>query len=71
MDYARNPIFSFQWLSTLGPVLWDPKHLRKEFSVSGKKHVLRGGTSVDIQHVGPTAMQKLLDGKPKGIIAQL
>lgn len=46
-------------------------NIRKEFSVSGKKHVLRGGTSVDIRHVGPTAMQKLLDGKPKGIIAQL
>lgn len=29
------------------------------------------GTSVDIQHVGPTTMQKLLDRKPKVIITQL
>ena len=61
----------FEWLSTLGPVLWDFKNLRMEFTANGKKHVLRGGNLVEVQQVDSNGMQKLLKKKPQGLIAQL
>ncbi|KAA8526085.1 hypothetical protein F0562_007815 [Nyssa sinensis] len=47
------------------------KNLRMEFTAFGKKHVLRGGATVEIQQVEVKAMEKLMQKKPQGIIAQL
>lgn len=41
-------VLGVQWLSTLGPVLWDFKDLRMEFKTKDRKHVLRGSNSVEI-----------------------
>ncbi|KAA8547400.1 hypothetical protein F0562_003736 [Nyssa sinensis] len=64
-------VLGVQWLSTLGPVLWDFQNLKMEFTAFGKKHVLRGGATVEIQQVEVKAMEKLMQKKPQGIIAQL
>lgn len=37
-------VLGVQWLSTLGPILWDFLNLRMEFHFQGLKHVLRGIT---------------------------
>lgn len=37
-------VLGVEWLSTLGPILWDFLHLRMEFKFQGLKHVLRGTT---------------------------
>ena len=34
-------VLGIQWLAQLGPILWDFKNLRMEFSWNGKKMVLR------------------------------
>lgn len=36
-------VLGVQWLSTLGPVLWDFQNLRMQFTVMGQTHVLKGG----------------------------
>lgn len=36
-------VLGIQWLATLGPVKWDFKNLSMDFTLHGKRHVLRGG----------------------------
>lgn len=65
-------VLGIQWLATLGPVQWDFKNLSMEFSLNGKRHVLRGGKKEEVvQVVGPKQMQKLLQKQPQGAIAQI
>lgn len=35
-------ILGIQWLKSLGPILWDFNKLQMEFSIKGKKFLLRG-----------------------------
>ncbi|KAA8538007.1 hypothetical protein F0562_027413 [Nyssa sinensis] len=56
---GRDMVLGVQWLSTLGPVLWD------------FQNVLRSSATVEIQQVEVKAMEKLMQKKPQGIIAQL
>lgn len=64
-------VLGVQWLTTLGPVLWDFKELHMEFHAKGKKHVLRGGASVELQEVSSATTQTILRKKPQGLVAQL
>ncbi|KAA8522988.1 hypothetical protein F0562_009411 [Nyssa sinensis] len=59
-------VLGVQWLSTLGPMLWDFQNLKMEFTAFGKKHVLRGGATVEIQQVEVKAMEKLMQKKTTG-----
>lgn len=62
-------VLRVQWLTTLGPVLWDFKELRMEFQHQGKKHVLRGGNASEVLQVSSQQMQALLKKKSMGFIA--
>ncbi|XP_058217468.1 uncharacterized protein LOC131328550 [Rhododendron vialii] len=64
-------VLGVQWLSTLGPVLWDFKNLQMQFSVSDKEIVLKGDTSTAVQVVNAKKMQHLLNKKSSGVLAQL
>lgn len=64
-------VLGVQWLSTLGPVLWDFKNLKMEFTVLGTKHTLKGGEVPAVQLVDAKAMEQLLRRNPQGIMAQM
>ncbi|KAF7124493.1 hypothetical protein RHSIM_Rhsim12G0205800 [Rhododendron simsii] len=64
-------VLGIQWLATLGPVKWDFKNLCMDFTLNGRRHVLRGGKKEVSQVVGPEKMQKLLLKQPQGLLAQV
>ncbi|KAF7126621.1 hypothetical protein RHSIM_Rhsim11G0093400 [Rhododendron simsii] len=64
-------ILGVQWLSTLGPVLWDFKNLKMEFTVLGAKHTLKGGEVPAVQLVDVKTMEQLLRRHPLGVMAQM
>ncbi|XP_074265326.1 uncharacterized protein LOC141587757 [Silene latifolia] len=53
-------VLGVQWLSSLGPVLWDFKQLRMQFQYKGKKHVLRGGKRAGVDWVNGKQLQSLI-----------
>lgn len=64
-------VLGVQWLSTLGPVLWDFKNLQMQFKVAGKEFILIADTTTDFQIVDAKKMQHLLNKKSSGMLAQL
>ncbi|KAF7140896.1 hypothetical protein RHSIM_Rhsim06G0107000 [Rhododendron simsii] len=64
-------VLGVQWLSTLGPVLWDFKNLQIQFSVFGKKLTLTGDLATDVRLVDAKKMQHLLNKQSPGMLAQL
>lgn len=64
-------VLGVQWLSTLGPVLWDFNNLQMEFTAFGRKHVLQGGNATDVQLVGIKQMEHLIRKKSPGVVAQI
>lgn len=71
-------VLGIQWLATLGPVKWDVKNLCMDFTLNGRRHVLRGGkkevlqvVGPELQVVGPGKMQKLFLKQPQGLVAQV
>lgn len=42
-------ILGIQWLTSLGPILWDFNKLQMEFSMEGKKFVLRGAKTAGVK----------------------
>ncbi|KAA8541233.1 hypothetical protein F0562_025160 [Nyssa sinensis] len=65
---SKVVVKDFQWVMQGTTFTAD---MRMEFTAFGKKHVLRGGATVEIQQVEDKAMEKLMQKKPQGIIAQL
>lgn len=53
-------VLGVQWLSTLGPILWDFSNLRMEFYLNGLKHVLRGVTKTDCKLIKGSSLNKLI-----------
>ena len=54
-------VLGVQWLETLGVIQWDFKQLVMEFTLQGKRHVLRGSQSNQIIHtVFEKEMEKLI-----------
>lgn len=64
-------VLGIQWLTTLGPVKWDFKNLSMEFSLNGRKHILRGGRTDEMKLIGPDKMKKLLQKQPQGALTQI
>ncbi|XP_056860229.1 uncharacterized protein LOC130508648 [Raphanus sativus] len=58
-------VLGVQWLSTLGPILWDFLNLRMEFKFNGLKHVLRGITPNDSKIISSNSLNKLLLQEPQ------
>lgn len=64
-------VLGIQWLAELGPILWDFKNLKMEFTVDGRKFVLRGATSAHIKLVSADRFQKELRHKPYASTAHI
>ncbi|KAF8392867.1 hypothetical protein HHK36_021106 [Tetracentron sinense] len=64
-------VLGVQWLTTLGPIIWDFTNLRMEFHSKGKRHVLRGATTGAIKVIEVSHMQKALTKTKQAVVAQL
>ncbi|XP_042017791.1 uncharacterized protein LOC121765658 [Salvia splendens] len=54
-------VLGVQWLETLGVIHWDFKHLTMDFTLDGKRYVLRGGQSdPPVMAISDREMNKLL-----------
>lgn len=55
-------VMGIQWLETLGEIRWDFKELKMEFTLHGKRHVLRGSVSkgVELKTTSEKHLSKLL-----------
>lgn len=64
-------VLGVQWLSTLGPILWDFLNLRMEFKFQGLKHVLRGITPNSSKVVNGSSLNKLILQDPQMALLHL
>nr|DAD28974.1 TPA_asm: hypothetical protein HUJ06_030442 [Nelumbo nucifera] len=55
-----NVVLGIQWLSTLGPILWDFQQLMMEFKVEGRRHGLRGATPHKLKSADSKQMSRIL-----------
>lgn len=64
-------VLGVQWLSTLGPILWDFLNPRIEFTLNGQKNVLRGITKNSCKVIKGGALDKLLSKQPQIAMLQV
>ena len=64
-------VLGIQWLVMLGPILWDFNKLRMEFTVRGKKVVLRGSPQPKLQLMSGKSLLKALQLPTEMCKAQL
>lgn len=64
-------VLGIQWLSTLGPILWDFRNLKMEFQLQGNSICLQGNDQVKVEQVTPRQMKKTVQQAHHGILAQL
>ena len=62
-------VLGIQWLAQLGPILWDFKNLRMEFSWNGKNVVSRKATTGPLKLVSALQMEKDLLHSPTVVTA--
>ncbi|XP_074297152.1 uncharacterized protein LOC141627838 [Silene latifolia] len=60
-------VLGVQWLSSLGPVVWDFDKLRMEFMFQGKKVVLRGVTNGDLRWISGRSEVDMEKGSKFGL----
>ncbi|KAI5316982.1 hypothetical protein L3X38_036689 [Prunus dulcis] len=65
-----DAVLGAQWLSTLGPTVWDFSQLQMKFNVGGKTVVLKGVTPQD-KIVNEHEICKELKKKKEGVILQI
>lgn len=53
-------VLGVQWLSSLGPILWNFKELTMQFQYLGEKVMLRGSQDKQLRHVNASRMGKIL-----------
>ncbi|XP_056850923.1 uncharacterized protein LOC108825184 [Raphanus sativus] len=58
-------VLGVQWLSTLGPILWDFLNLRMEFKFNELKHVLRGISPNSSKLISGSSFNKLMLQDPQ------
>lgn len=61
---CSDVVLGVQWLSTLGPILWDFLNLRMEFTFRDLKHVLRGLTPNVSKIISGSSLNKLMLHEP-------
>lgn len=64
-------VLGVQWLSTLGPILWDFLNPRMEFTLNGVKNVLRSVTKNGCKVVKGGTLNKLMMKEPQVAILQV
>jgi len=51
-------VLGIQWLTSLGPILWDFEKLRMEFKKEGRRMVLRGTQKTEVEWLGGKKWQQ-------------
>nr|QBG82614.1 peroxidase 64 [Papaver somniferum] len=65
-------VFLFaQWLSTLGPILWDFSKMQMKFQIEGKDVLLNGITPKEDKVVGEQEIVQEIKKKKEGVILQI
>ena len=64
-------VLGVQWLSTLGPILWDFLNLIMEFNLNGLKHVLRGVTKSGCKLIKGASLNNLMLQQPQIALLQI
>lgn len=64
-------VLGIQWLSTLGPILWDFRNLKMEFQLQGQSVCLQGDDQIKVEQVTPKQMSRTIQQSHHGVIAQL
>lgn len=64
-------VLGIQWLSTLGPILWDFQNLSMQFQLQGKPLVLKGESQMKVEQVSPKQLEKTLQHTKQGFIPHL
>lgn len=64
-------VLGVQWLSTLGPILWDFLSLTMEFTFQGVKHMLRGVNKTSCKVIKGGSLNKLLLKGPQIAMLQV
>ena len=61
-------VLGAQWLSTLGPILWDFAEIWMQFSINGKKHTLWGLQLGSLSIISLHHMENILNKSSHGVI---
>ena len=64
-------VLGVQWLSTLGPILWDFLNLSMEFTFNGLQHHLRGVTKTGCKLIKGASLNKLMLQQPQIALLQV
>lgn len=60
-------VLGVEWLAELGPIVWDFKNLKIEFTTKGKRHVLQGSTDGPMKLVETNRVRHLLRQSSHGL----
>lgn len=64
-------VLGVQWLSTLGPILWDFVKLRMEFNILDSRHVLQGITPTEVSLMNGEQFGRAMNQDKRGLVLQL
>ncbi|KAA8525660.1 hypothetical protein F0562_007515 [Nyssa sinensis] len=70
-DDDRDFAIRVQWLSTLGPILWDFVKLCMEFNLLDSKHVLQGIIPMEVSMMDREQFGKAMKQDKQGLVLQL
>jgi hypothetical protein len=64
-------ILGVQWLQSLGPILWDFDKLQMEFTIDGRKTLLRGAKTTAVKLISNEALNQAVDNGAELCFLQL
>ncbi|KAF7117136.1 hypothetical protein RHSIM_RhsimUnG0001700 [Rhododendron simsii] len=64
-------VLGIQWLSTLGPILWDFRNLSMQFHLQGKPVDLKGETQLNVEQVNSKQISKIVQSTKQGFLAYM
>jgi hypothetical protein len=68
---SRDIVLGVQWLSTLGPILWDFVKLHMEFNLLDSRHVLQGIAPTEVSLMNGEQFGRAMNQDKRGLVLQL